>query len=63
MKKSKDYYLKYQTQIKDFCKGLENKEYFILKCLYLSKEFKAYRKQNAMDSFIPSLFSKKDLEC
>lgn len=61
MRVRKDYYLKFAKEVRDFCKGVDDKDYLILKSLAQSKEFRAYKRKKRLYDDIPSLFSEEEL--
>lgn len=62
MKRKEKYYLNLKEEVNLFLKGLDNMDFFVLKSVVLSKDFKEFYKQRQDYVNTPSLFSKKELE-
>lgn len=62
MKRKNSFYKNLEKEVKHFLDITDDKEFFILKTLCKTREFKAYLKDKECDKLIPSLFSEKELK-
>lgn len=62
MRRKESFYKSLEKELENFLNMINDKEFFTIKALIKTKEFKTYLKDKECDKFIPSLFSEKELE-